>query len=217
MLILTDVAASGPRGTVFGPVSARTDDPITVVVGRRGSGRTSLLLSLGGRMRLSGGELSLNGLTSPGRLSALRRETGLVGFAGIDELEPSVSVGATVRERLAWASPWYRPARRVTPERLGALLAPAFGDTPMPEPGTLVRDLTQAQDRLLRIALALIERPSVLLIDDFDDLSDPADRVLVADRLRALATHGIDSVVVTADTRDLELFGLEAAQIHLGN
>lgn len=217
MLTLTEAEARGPRGTVFGPVTARTDAPITVIIGGRGSGRTSLLLSLGGRMRLSAGALSVNGLPSPGRLSALRRETGLVGFTGIDELEPAVSVGAIVRERLAWATPWYRRASRLTEALLADVLTPAFGETPVPGPTTLVRDLTQAQDRLLRVALALIECPNLLLVDDFDDLRDPADRAMVASRLRALATHGVRSVVVTADPRDLELFGPDTAQIHLGN
>lgn len=217
MLTLTDAEVRGPRGTVFGPLTAQSDDPITVVIGGRGNGRTSMLLTLGGRMRLSDGELELDDRTSPGKLRLLRKATGLVGFEGIDELEPSVTVGAIVRERLSWALPWYRRAPRITDERLAEMLAPAFGDLPMPGARTLVRDLTQAQDRLLRIALALIEQPSVLLVDDFDELRDPADRRLVAGRLTALAERGIRSVVVTADERDLELFGLAEAQIHLDN
>lgn len=216
VLSLSDAEVRGDRGTVFGPLTARSDDPITVALGPRGSGRTSLLLALGGRMRLASGELELLGNSSTGKLSQLRKATGLVGFTGIDELEPSVTVGATLRERLAWALPWYRRAPRVTAEIMREFLAETFGDERLPAPETLVRDLTQAEDRLLRIGLARIESPRVLLVDDFDDIRDPEERRVIAKRIRAFARDGISTVIATADPRDLELFDLDAPQIVLG-
>lgn len=215
-LFLEAAEVRGPRGTVFGPITAQSNDPVTVVLGASGTGRTSLLLSLGGRMKLSAGQLGLRGFENPAELKDLRGVTGVVGFHGLDELEPSVSVGASIRERLSWALPWYRFAPRVTDALALEILRPTFGDVTIPGRRTLVRDLTGAQDLLLRVALARIESPEVLLVDNFDSLTDPAERAQVASRLRALADRGVASIVATADERDLALLGAERAAIHLG-
>ena len=182
---LREAHVAAARGTVFGPLSASSHRPVTVVCGASGSGRTSLLLSIAGRMRLSDGTISTLGDTG---LAAIRARTGIAGFAEIDALEPAVSLGATLRERLAWALPWYRRTPRMSAALTEELLRPAFGDAESPDPGTLVRDLTSAEQMLTRIALALIERPQMLIIDDFDALRDPADRARVAERLSALAS-----------------------------
>ena len=248
---LDEALVTGPRGTVFGPLShgtgtsaagagaatttatrtmpeVATGRGITVVLGQQGSGRTSLLLCLAGRMRLTGGSLRVLGTSS---LAEIRALTAIAGFAEIDALEPSVTVGATLRERLAWALPWYRRAPRVTQKVAHELLTPAFGDpTPtvrttnvsagagttgvaQPAPRTLVRDLDPAQAVLLRIALALIDDPQMLVIDDFDELKNPRDRQRVAERLSALSRDGIGVVLATSDPRDVELFGPGGADL----
>ncbi|QZY51113.1 ATP-binding cassette domain-containing protein [Leucobacter tenebrionis] len=194
---------SAARGAVFGPLTATSTSPVTVVLGARGSGRTSLLLSIAGRMKLSGGSLETLGET---KLSEIRRITGLVGFDGIDALEPSVTLGATLRERLGWALPWYRRTPRITPELSGELLAEAFGEFEQPDPAILVRELGPAEEMLVRVALALIEGPELLVVDDFDALRDPAERALVAERLSSLARRGIRIVVATTDPGDAALF-----------
>lgn len=193
----------GSRGAVFGPLTASSDRPVTVVRGARGTGRTSLLLSLTGRMRLSSGGLAVLGVEKTGEI---RRRTGVVGFAEIDALEPSVTLGATLRERLAWAMPWYRRTPRMTPELAGELLGESFGEYEQPDPATLVRELTPSEEMLVRISLALIEGPELLAVDDFDSLRDPAERALVAERLNALAARGVRAVVATSDPGDLALF-----------
>lgn len=206
VLSLVDAGVTGPLGTVFGPVAFSNERPVTVVVGPRGSGRTSLLLSLAGRMRLADGGLTVLGET---RLARIRRRTGIAGFADIDALEPTVSVAAMLRERIAWVMPWYRRAPRVTGELARELLEPAFGDAPQPDADTLVRDLSEAQDLLLRIALALFEDPRMIVVDDLDQVRDPGERRRVADRLDALAAHGTAVVCATSDPRDAGLFAAE--------
>jgi ABC-type multidrug transport system ATPase subunit len=215
VLSLRAAYVSAARGAVFGPLDAESHAAVTVVLGSQGSGRTSLLLSLGGRMRLSDGSLEVLGESKAGKI---RRRTGIAGFDAIDALEPSVTLGDTLRERLAWASPWYRRVPRITPERSDELLAPAFGtgDTPavaIPHPDILVRELTPAQDLLLRISLALIEAPELLLVDDFDALRNPAERAHVADRLAALAGTGLRVVLATSDPGDVELLAHALARI----
>lgn len=203
---LHEATVTAARGTVFGPVSATICRPVTVVHGASGTGRTSLLLSIAGRMRLGEGTLRTLGET---RLAQIRRRVGIAGFAEIDALEPAVTVGATLRERLSWSLPWYRHTPRMTDALAAELLAPAFGGEALPAHTTLVRDVDSAEQMLLRIALALIDVPEMLVIDDFDALRNPADRVRIATRLNALATDpsgGIDMVIATSDPGDISLF-----------
>ena len=57
---------SGSLGPVFGPVDLRIPfGGLAVVQGFAGSGRTSLLLTLSGRMRPSSGKLRVLGRTKP--------------------------------------------------------------------------------------------------------------------------------------------------------
>lgn len=200
---LRGATVTADRGTVFGPVTVASASPVSVVLGSRGTGRTALLLSISGRMKLSGGELTTLGET---RLSEIRSRTGVVGFEAIDALEHAVTLGAILRERLAWAMPWYRRTPRITPELSSELLAAAFGEFEQPDPSTLVRELGAAEEMLVRIALALMEGPELLVVDDFDAVRDPAERAVVAERLSALATQGISVVLATSDPGDAELF-----------
>lgn len=206
---LQQVSVRGPRGPVFGPLTARSDSPVTVVLGPRGSGRTSLLLCIAGRMKPGEGSLAVLGETAP---SAIRRRTGIAGFEAVDALEPAVTLGATLRERLAWALPWYRRTPRMTPQLSRKLLAEAFGHLEQPGPDTAVHDLGPADEMLVRIALALIEQPDMLVIDDFDALRDPAERATVAGRLEALARRGLPIALATTDPGDIGLLAGAAGE-----
>lgn len=210
---LDGAVVNGPRGAVFGPLSAKSGSAITVVCGSRGSGRTALLLALAGRMRLGAGSVTVLGATRP---AEIRRCVGIAGFAGIDTLEPTATIAATLRERLAWVSPWFRRTPKLTPAATHALLNDAFGELEQPAADTLVRDLVPSEELLLRVSLALIERPQLLVIDDFDELRSAADRGLVADRLTALAASGIRVVLATTDPADaLHFAGEPPALIEL--
>lgn len=201
---LEQATVTGPRGAVFESLNATSNKQQTVVIGTRGSGRTSMLLVLAGRMKLDSGDVQVLGLTGT---SQIRRATGIAGFGEIDALESQVTLAATVRERLSWEMPWYRRVPKVTDDVVRELLAPAFGETKIPAAKTLCRDFTPAEEMLVRISLALIASPSLLVVDDFDALRDPADRKLVAARLCALS---IPVVVSTSDAADAELFAAPA-------
>lgn len=206
----------GPRGVVFGPLDAVSATPVTVVVGERGSGRTSLLLALSGRMRLRHGDLSVLGVSSKQDLTGLRRQSAIAGFAGMDDLEGSVDVIDSVRERIAIESAWYAFAPRLTDEDVHARLAPVFGNVPVPHARTVNHSLSERQEHLLRIALALESRPRVLVMDDLDAIKNPVHRRSVAERLAALVAGGLTVIVGSADPGVVELFpaGL-ATTVHL--
>lgn len=203
----------GARGAVFGPLDAASFAPVTIVLGNRGSGRTSLLLSAAGRMRIDQGTVRVCGIDARAHAGRLRRLTGIAGFDAIDLLESGATVGESIRERLTWISPWYRRVPRLTQDDVSRVLAPMFGLLPQPEARLLVRDLSEAQELLVRISLALLEGPRVIVVDDLDDVKDPSERAAVADRIAALARDGVVFILGSADERDLGLFSPDSCAV----
>ena len=130
--------------------------------------------------------------------TALQREAALAGFAGIDELDDSVTVAQHVRERLAWLSPWYRRQPRPDQSVVDSVLAPVFGELPIPAAQTVVWHLDEVEALLLRIALAMAQQPRLLVVDDLDQVHDPDRRRLVWDRLEALTLDGLTVVAASA-------------------
>ena len=191
---------TGRRGPVFGPLDLEVPEgALAVVRGPQGSGRTSLLLTIAGRMVPDdSSELVVLGHALPAERPALQREAALAGFAGIDDLDDSVTVAQHVRERLAWLSPWYRRMRRPDQSVVDTLLAPVFGDLPVPAAQTVVWHLDEVEALLLRIALAMAQEPRLLVVDDLDQVHDPARRRLVWRRLEALTHGGLTVVAASA-------------------
>ncbi|MFK4730927.1 ATP-binding cassette domain-containing protein [Agromyces mediolanus] len=192
-----DLALASKRGPVYGPIDLRLADGLTVLHGPSGSGRTSLLLTLAGRMKPSTGTLETLGDELPRGARRVQRRTAIAGFAGIDELEESVTVGAAVRERAAWISPWWAVVRRPDEAALRGILGPIFGEAPLPAPDTVIWELDEAQTTLLRIALAMMSEPRLLCFDGLDELPSPAARDAVWRSLDAIARSGT-AVVVSA-------------------
>lgn len=213
VLEVVGATVRGARGPVFGPLDVTSRAPITVILGNRGSGRTSLLLSAAGRMRIDQGSVVVCGLDARKDPAALRRLTGIAGFDAIDLLESGATVGESIRERLTWIAPWYRRVPRLTPADVESALFPVFGPLPTPHASLLVRDLSEAQELLLRIALALLENPRVIVVDDLDDVKDPSERTTVADRITALTREGVAFILGSADERDLDLFSPESRAV----
>lgn len=203
------LALTGSRGPVYGPVDL--DLPtgtLTVVQGPQGAGRSSLLLTLAGRMVPDrAGDLTVLGEPLPRRRTAVQRRAAVAGFAGVDDLDDAVTVGDVTRERLAWLAPWYRRTGRVTQRTFADLAAPVFGDRPLPRVGTVVWDLDEIDVMLLRVTLALAQRPDLLVVDDLDQVHDTARRQTVWTRLEALAATG---TTVVASVASLD----EVARMH---
>ncbi|WP_448061078.1 ATP-binding cassette domain-containing protein [Cellulomonas hominis] len=190
----------GSRGLVYGPVDL--DIPIgtlTVLQGPQGGGRSSLLLTLAGRMVPDQkAALQVLGEPLPRRRNAVQRRAALAGFAGIDDLDESVTVAEAMRERLAWLAPWYRRVPRVTQATFTALAQPVFGDRPVPRVDSLIWDLDEVDAMLLRITLAMTERPELLVVDDVDQVHDSTRRQTVWSRLEAVAAAGTTVIASVA-------------------
>lgn len=200
-----DLALTAKRGTVYGPVTLDIGDGLTVLCGPAGSGRTSALLTLAGRMRQGSGTAEVLGHSLPRHARAVQKHTSIAGFDGIDSLEASVSVGAAVRERQAWLAPWWSFVPRPRNADFAAIAGPVFGPLPLPGVATTIWDLDEAQAMLLRVTLAMLSHPRILFVDQIEQLQSPASRRIVWERLGAIASTGT-AVVVSATAAEPELW-----------
>lgn len=190
----------GPRGPVFGPLDltlARSG--FALLVGQRGSGRTSALLCLIGRMKPSGGTLEVLGEPLPKRASKIQARTALATSSGLDDIDESLTVRELFAERQHLLFPPHRRGR-LDAGRIAELCSPAFGTLDPPEPKTMVWDLDRPHRVALQIALALVGDPELLVVDDLDQL-EVSDRVDLFGGLQRLAAGGI--AVVAATTADV--------------
>ena len=204
-LVADELTVSYKRGLVYGPISFTADDGLTVICGPAGSGRTSLLLTLAGRMRPSSGTLSVLGEDLPRHARRVQRRTGVSGFHGIDSLEESVTVGAAIRERHAWLAPWWSFIRAVDDAEVFRVCGPVFGDIPVPAASTMIWDLDEVEMVLLRASLAMMSRPSVLFFDQVEQVHSPEARRLLWSRLGAIVAAGTP-VIASAIAPDFELW-----------
>ncbi|GAA2183056.1 ATP-binding cassette domain-containing protein [Brooklawnia cerclae] len=208
-VVAQELSKTGQRGRVYGPVNLDMDaGSLTVVTGRAGSGKTSLLLTLVGRMRPDrGSRLTVLGRDLPRRALGVQHRSSIVGVAGLDDLDGETTVGASLRERQAWLAPWYRIVPRSDDAAVARACAPVFGDLPVPTARTVVHDLDEASDLLWRIALAMLSGPELIAVDDVDQLHDLDSRALVWERLRALTAGGVTVVAATSGFSDLRHMG----------
>lgn len=200
-----DLRLDGKRGRIYGPIDLDlTPGSLTVLTGRAGTGKTSLLLSLAGRMKPSAGELTVLGYELPRRVRSVQHRTSAMGIAGLDDLDEEVSVGACVRERQAWlALPW-KIVRSPDDATVAQVCAPAFGDLPVPAAADIVHELPEAGNLLLRIALALLSDPQLIVVDEIDQLHDLGERDLIWQRLEAIAASGVTVVAACSGAAELD-------------
>lgn len=205
------------RGPVYGPVSFASETPITVIEGGPGSGKTSLLLTLAGRMSPGTGTAWTLGTELPRRQRQVQKRTGIAGFHDIDDLEDTATVAAALAERAAWVGPWWALQRRFSANDVHEALVPVFGEpgaagsVDLPEPDALVRDLSELQAVLLQVALANLAKPELLVLDRIDRIQADADRAAAWHRIAVLARRGTPSLVSVADARPAELDPLGVA------
>lgn len=202
-----DLTLTSARGTVYGPVSLHVrEGDLVVLQGPQGSGRTSLLLTLAGRMRpdRSTRQLTVLGHELPRERYAVQKLAAVAGFDAIDRLDDSVTVADTLRERLTWLTPWYRRAPRLTEQTYRDAASAVFGERPLPALDTVVWDLDEVDAMLLRITVAMLAKPRLLVVDDLDQVHDAARRQLVWDSLTGLAATGVTVIASVASAGEVQ-------------
>jgi ABC-type Mn2+/Zn2+ transport system ATPase subunit len=201
-VVAAGLTLHGRRGLVYGPVDLTVPaGSMLVVQGTQGAGRSSLLLTLAGRMVPDRGSLlTVLGHDLPKARTQVQRQAAVAGFAGIDDLDESVRVADIVRERLAWLAPWHRRVPRVGQRAFEALVEPVWGKRPVPRVQTQIWDLDEVDVMLLRIALAMAQQPDLLLVDDVDQVRDSVRRQVVWSRLESLADSGTTVIASVASS-----------------
>ncbi|GAA4639243.1 ATP-binding cassette domain-containing protein [Actinoallomurus vinaceus] len=157
------LSLKGPRGWVYRDVDlSLTEGGLAVVSGEAGTGRTCLLLTLAGRMRPTSGEVTVAGQAAA---ATIQRVAAIGETEGVNDLDDALTVTEHVFERRHLRAGLLprRPARR--DEEVAAALAPVGLAL---DPGTPTGDLGPRDRHLLGAALALMDRPRLLVLDDID-------------------------------------------------
>jgi ABC-type multidrug transport system ATPase subunit len=202
----------GPRGWAFRGIDLAADPGALIAVeGPSGSGRTSLLLALTGRMKATEGTATVGGARLPKQLAAVRRLSAPANVAGVTDLDPALTVGEHLRERALLQRRFgdsvralLRPREERRAEarlRIDTALAAAGLDRDALPKGarTAVRDLERLEALRLSIALALIGRPRLLAVDDLDLKLSDAERTEAWALLRSLAAAGTTVLAVCSE------------------
>lgn len=213
----TGLQLDGKRGRIYGPIDLDlAPGSLNLVTGKAGSGRTSMLLTLVGRMKPNrGSDLTVLGRQLPAHAPSIQRRSAAVGVHGLDDLDEEVTVGASVRERIAWLSPWYRIVRQPSDTQIAAICAPVFGNSPAPLAGELIHELDEADNLLLRIALAMLSKPELLAVDDIDSLHDTDGRRRVWESLYEIASSGTTVIVAASSASELGRLGWASLPNHI--
>jgi ABC-type branched-subunit amino acid transport system ATPase component len=196
---------TGPRGPVYAGVDLTLRRAgLAAIVGAGGSGRTSLLLTLAGRMRPTTGTLVVEGHDLPRRAAAVHRSAGLAEIHGVNELDEPMTVAEHVRERIAGTSPWWHfGVTRSTPLRIREVLARVAVLEPERDvllPTDIRVGALGAPDRWrLGVALALAGNPGLLFVDDLDAIGNAEEVTLAWRILRRLADSGVTVVAACTD------------------
>ncbi|MFF3250881.1 ATP-binding cassette domain-containing protein [Actinacidiphila glaucinigra] len=205
MIAAEGFGLEGPRGRVFGDVTFTAPaGSVIAVEGPSGSGRTCLLLSLTGRMRSTEGRAEVAGFRLPGQLTAVRRVTALGPVTGVSELDPALTVGEHLRERVLLQRRFggslrelLRPGGTRGARVDDALSAAGLDLSALPKAErTAARDLERLEALRLGTALALLARPEVLAVDDTDHKLAPAEREQAWAMLRGIAANGTTVLAV---------------------
>ncbi len=169
---------------------------VTALMGRNGSGKSSLLWALQGAGQRAGGTVSVgNAGTDPAALpaAAARRLVSLVPQASADLLYlDTVAAELDQADRDAAAGAHAAPAGRAARAILDALAPGVPGDA---HP----RDLSAGQQLALVLAIQLTAAPAVLLLDEPTRGLDYQAKASLTGALDSLATAGHAIVVATHD------------------
>jgi ABC-2 type transport system ATP-binding protein len=154
---------------------------VTALVGPNGSGKTTLLLMMASLLVPDRGAIRIDGLDPVTQSPAVRARIGWMpdGFGTWDAL--------TVREVLLTIAAAYRIPTAQARSRTDALLETVHLEDLADR---RARVLSRGQKQRLGLARALINDPSVLLLDEPASGLDPRSRIELRDVLRSLAAQG---------------------------
>ncbi|MFZ1994183.1 MAG: ABC transporter ATP-binding protein [Solirubrobacteraceae bacterium] len=189
-LAVNDVSLSINRGEIFG------------ILGPNGAGKTTTVEAIGGLRRPDGGSISVLGLDVLHERRALRQRVGIQ--LQTSELPDKLRVG----EALELFASFYRdPA---DPERLLELLGLES------KRGDRFANLSGGQRQRLSIALALIGRPELAILDELTTGLDPQSRRETWKLIEGIRDEGVTIILVTHFMEEAEHLCDRLALLHHG-
>ena len=187
------VDLSIPPGTLYG------------FLGRNGAGKTTLIRMLLGLIRPTSGSVSILGRAVDSR-GGTSGPWGDVGFL-VDG--PGLYPDLTVQDHLQMACAYRRVARSGCDEMVDRLALGGYL-------GIRARALSQGNGQRLGLAMALLHRPQVLILDEPTNGLDPAGVVEIRDLLRGVADDGATVLMSTHLVSEVERMADVVGIIHEG-
>jgi ABC-2 type transport system ATP-binding protein len=188
-IVARKITARGPMGPAFQAVDLEAEPgSLVAVTGPGGSGRSSLLLALAGRLRLVAGELAVGGYRLPMRSAAVRR------LVAVARVRPAIDLDQRLRLQELLGEPYLTAPRDASTASIAAALSLLRIDPPR---DALLADLHPAEQTLLACVLAVATEPGAIVIDDVDQGLEPGDVPWVWRALRAVVGTGC-TVVASA-------------------
>ena len=169
---------------------------LTVVIGESGSGKSTMIKALAGVTRPTGGRITVNGEPLAGRLTD-------IGYVPQDEI---VHRHLTVNEALRYSAKLRLPTDS-TPADIEGAVARVLEELALTEhANTLIGSLSGGQRKRAGLAVELLNRPSLLFLDEPTTGLDPGLETRMMELFRDLAADGSRAVtVVTHATKNLAL------------
>jgi ABC-type multidrug transport system ATPase subunit/pSer/pThr/pTyr-binding forkhead associated (FHA) protein len=167
-----------------------------VVIGESGSGKTTLVKALAGVTDPTGGRVLVSGEPVQSRLTD-------IGYVPQDEI---VHRGLTVFEGLRYAA-WLRLPKDSTGADIDAAVDRVLDELDLgPHAETRIGSLSGGQRKRVGVGTELVNRPSLLFLDEPTTGLDPGLETRLMEIFRELAEPGRRSVtVVTHATKNLDL------------
>lgn len=199
---IDDLVQEGRRHPVFGPLSwAVPEGQRAVFLGEQGTGRSALLLALGGRLKGVQGTIAthdidgrgFDGVTHP---RVLRRNTAVARITDLAELESSLTVGESRDEKALIEGLSIRAGRRRF-ARLSEQIDFRF------DPEEVVEHLPAVHKTLLAAMLGCLRPARWVLLDDLDDSLNAEQLTWMHEQLDLLLALGHTFLVSTTDPTGL--------------
>lgn len=194
-LVAKGLSMRTAQGPVFGPVDLVVPaGHHAAILGEQGSGRSAMLLALGGRLKGVSGQLTLGEVDGIAHPRKLRQRIAVARITDLVELEPTLTVGEARDEHSLLEGIGSRAGRVTFQELAGALDLELGLDR-------LVGDLPAVQRTLLSVVLGCLRPADFVLVDDVDDSltrDQLADVYAAMDVLALRGHHFIVSALSTS-------------------
>lgn len=187
---------------------------VVAMVGVSGTGKTSLIKTIAGILPPRKGHVDVLGNPLPrrpprGSIGYIPQRLGLVSHATVLD---NVLMGALHREP-TWRSALHLPSTQALHEARDVL--DRVGLTHKEE--APVKELSGGQQRRVAVARALLQRPRILLADEFLSELDRATAKIVEDAVLELATlHGTAIILVEHHVHKARHMAHRVFEVHAG-